>query len=127
MINLAIFSDVHANLEALNVVHDAISDLSPDIAIYLGDTIGYGPNPKECIEIVENMAQIHVVGNHDYALFRNNFMYFNPLPKLSLLWTKELLSEQEIQQLGSHPFFSIFPLLFLKEMQCLFMDHQGNR
>ncbi|MBY8999701.1 MAG: metallophosphoesterase family protein [Candidatus Heimdallarchaeota archaeon] len=120
MITLAIFSDVHANLEALNVVNDRIKDLSPDITIYLGDTIGYGPNPKECIRAVEEMAQIHVVGNHDYALFTNNFIYFNPLPKLSLLWTKEQLSELEIQLLGSHPFFSIFPL-FISEGNAMFV------
>lgn len=120
MITLAIFSDVHANLEALNVVSDQIKDLSPDITIYLGDTVGYGPNPKECIKVVEDMAQIHVVGNHDYALFTNNFIYFNPLPKLSLLWTKEQLSDQEIQLLGSHPFFSIFPL-FISEGNAMFV------
>ncbi len=120
MINLAIFSDVHSNLEALNVVSDQIKDLSPDIIIYLGDTVGYGPNPKECIKTVENMSQIHVVGNHDYALFTNNFIYFNPLPKLSLLWTKEHLSKQEIQLLGSHPLFSIFPL-FISEGNAMFV------
>ena len=56
MINLAIFSDVHSNLEALNVVSDQIKDLSPDITIYLGDTVGYGPNPKECIKGVEDIC-----------------------------------------------------------------------
>ena len=94
MITLAIFSDIHSNLEALNIVTDHIKDSSPDIIIYLGDTVGYGPNPKECIEIVENLAQIHVVGNHDYAIWKDNFKYFNPLPKISLSWTKHLLSDR---------------------------------
>ncbi len=120
MINLAIFSDVHSNLEALNVVVDYIKDISPDIIIFLGDIVGYGPNPKECIKIVEDIAQIHVVGNHDYAIFTNNFMYFNPLPKISLSWTKQLLTDREIQILGSHPFFSIFPL-FVTEGNAMFV------
>jgi len=120
MINLAIFSDVHSNLEALNVVVDYIKDISPDIIIFLGDVVGYGPNPKECIEIVENIAQIHVVGNHDYAIFTDNFMYFNPLPKISLSWTKQQLTDREIQILGSHPFFSIFPL-FVTEGNAMFV------
>ena len=109
MITLAIFSDVHSNLEALEVVKDYIQDLSPDITIYLGDTVGYGPNPKECIEIVENMAQIHVVGNHDYAIFTGNYEHFNPLPKISLSWTRKQLTDDEVLKLGSHPLFSIFP------------------
>lgn len=120
MINLAIFSDVHSNLEALSVVVDYIKDISPDIIIFLGDIVGYGPNPKECIKIVEDIAQIHVVGNHDYAIFTDNFMYFNPLPKISLSWTKQQLTDKEIQILGSHPFFSIFPL-FVTEGNAMFV------
>lgn len=120
MITLAIFSDVHSNLEALEVVKDHIQDLSPDLIIYLGDTVGYGPDPKECIRIVEDMAQIHVVGNHDYAIFTENYTHFNPLPKISLSWTKNQLSEEEILKLGSHPFFSIFPL-FITEGNAMFV------
>lgn len=120
MITLAIFSDVHSNLEALSIVADKIKDLSPDIIIFLGDVVGYGPNPKECLEIIENLAQIHVVGNHDYAIFKDNFKYFNPLPKISLSWTKNQLSEQEKLLLGSHPFFSIFPL-FITEGNAMFV------
>ncbi len=120
MLNIAIFSDIHANLEALTTVVDYINDLSPDIIICLGDIVGYGPNPKECIEIVEKVAQIQVVGNHDYAIFTNNFMYFNPLPKMSLIWTKDQLTKEEIQTLGSHPFYSIFPL-FITEGNAMFV------
>jgi predicted phosphodiesterase len=126
MITLAIFSDVHSNLEALNIVTDHIKDSSPDIIIYLGDTVGYGPNPKECIEIVENLAQIHVVGNHDYAIWKDNFKYFNPLPKISLSWTKNLLSDREKQLLGSHPFFSIFPF-FISEGNAMFVHGSPRR
>lgn len=120
MITLAVFSDVHSNLEALTTVVDHIIDASPEIIIFLGDTVGYGPNPKECIRIIEKISHIHVVGNHDYALATNNFQYFNPLPKKSLLWTKEQLTKREIQILGSHPFFSIFPL-FISEGNAMFV------
>ena len=126
MITLAIFSDVHSNLEALTTVLDYIKDVSPDIIIYLGDTVGYGPNPKECIEIIEDVAQIHVVGNHDYAVFTNNFIHFNPLPKISLSWTKKQLTERDIQILGSHPFFSIFPL-FITDGNAMFVHGSPRR
>ncbi|MHA1668099.1 MAG: metallophosphoesterase family protein [Candidatus Heimdallarchaeaceae archaeon] len=126
MITLAIFSDVHSNLEALDVVMDYLEDLSPDITIFLGDTVGYGPNPKECIEKVEKATQIHVVGNHDYAIFKDNFEHFNPLPKISLSWTKKQLTEKEILQLGSHPLFSIFPL-FITDGNAMFVHGSPRR
>jgi len=110
MLKLIIFSDVHSNLEALSVVADRIKDESADIVIFLGDVVGYGPNPRECIDIVEKLSHIQVVGNHDYALFKHDFRYFNPLPKLTLEWTREQLTDDEISKLGAHPFFSIFPL-----------------
>ncbi len=110
MTTLAIFSDVHANIEALTVVVDYIKDQSPDLIVFLGDVVGYGPDPKGCIDLVEDIAHIKVVGNHDYALYKNNFTYFNPLPKLRLLWTKEQLSKDYIELLGTYPLFSISPI-----------------
>lgn len=120
MISLAIISDVHANLEALTTVMDKVKDFSPDVIVFLGDVVGYGPNPKEAIDIIEKNCQIIVAGNHDYALYTNNFQYFNPLPKVSLMWTKAQLDERRIKLLGSHPFFSIFPF-FISEGNAMFV------
>jgi len=120
MFKLAIFSDVHANLEALSVVVDRIKEESPDITVFLGDVVGYGPNPRDCINIVESICDIQVVGNHDYALFKKDFSSFNPLARITLEWTLKQLNEDERNRLGAHPLFSIFPL-FITEGNTMFV------
>ncbi|MHA1115615.1 MAG: metallophosphatase family protein [Candidatus Heimdallarchaeum aukensis] len=105
----AIISDIHSNLEALTVVLDYIEDLSPDIIISLGDIVGYGPNPKECLNLVEKKANIQIIGNWDYAVYKNEYAHFNEIPKESFFWTRDVLSDYEKKKLGSLPFYSIFP------------------
>ena len=73
----AILSDIHSNLEALTTV---LADIEKrDIkAIYcLGDVVGYGSNPKECLDLVIEKTKWCVLGNHDYAVFYEptNFNY----------------------------------------------------
>ena len=61
----AIISDIHGNLEALQAVLDDISRQKIDDGIYcLGDVIGYGPNPRECIDLVMD-CKLVLLGNHD--------------------------------------------------------------
>ena len=120
MQSIAVFSDVHGNLEALDVVVDHINDQAPDIIISLGDIVGYGPNPKECIRKVEEIAHIQIVGNWDYAIFTENLENFNPVPKKSLEWTMEQLNDEEKKNLGSKPLYSIFPL-FISEGNAMFV------
>ncbi|MFQ6003102.1 MAG: metallophosphoesterase family protein, partial [Candidatus Zixiibacteriota bacterium] len=61
------FSDVHANLEALKVVVADFKKEKLDKIFFLGDAVGYGPNPNECTSIIEKVAEIKLMGNHDYA------------------------------------------------------------
>lgn len=62
----AIVSDIHGNLEALTAVMEDIKSQKCDRIFCLGDIIGYGPNPRECLDIVMKM-QMCVIGNHDYG------------------------------------------------------------
>ncbi|MEO8494141.1 MAG: metallophosphoesterase family protein [Planctomycetota bacterium] len=86
----ALISDVHANLEALTAV---LADIrSQDVTeIYcLGDIVGYGPNPCECLDEVMKCAQVTILGNHDQAtLFDPDG--FNPVALQAVYWTREQL------------------------------------
>jgi len=87
-----IFSDIHANLDALDRVSEEILRMRPDIVISLGDVVGYGANPNECIERVEDIAHIKIAGNHDLAATGLiDIDNFNPIAKEAILWTREKL------------------------------------
>ena len=67
----ALISDIHGNLEALNAVLDDIRQQGISEIYCLGDVIGYGPNPVECLDIVRRKCAMCLLGNHDQAaLFR---------------------------------------------------------
>lgn len=69
MTKTAILSDIHGNLEALLAVIDSIQKQQVDRVICLGDVIGYGPNPKECLDLCQQF-DLCLLGNHDNgALF----------------------------------------------------------
>jgi diadenosine tetraphosphatase ApaH/serine/threonine PP2A family protein phosphatase len=85
---LALISDVHGNLEAL---HAVLKDIAryPVTAVYcLGDTLGYGPNPCECLHLVAGVCAVALVGNHDQAaLFDPDG--FGPVAERSIFWARE--------------------------------------
>jgi len=65
---LGIFSDVHANYEALSAVLEAYRSERIDTYYCLGDTVGYGGSPNECADIVRHVARKTILGNHDAAV-----------------------------------------------------------
>ncbi|MDR2391328.1 MAG: metallophosphatase family protein [Planctomycetota bacterium] len=65
---IAIISDVHANLEALTAVIDDIRSQNIGTILNLGDTVGYGPDPEACIDLVDASCSARLCGNHDYAV-----------------------------------------------------------
>jgi|AntRauTorckE6833_2_1112554.scaffolds.fasta_scaffold60085_1 predicted phosphodiesterase len=105
MAKLALISDVHANLPALNAVLNKLDAHSPDAFLCLGDLVGYGPHPEACLKIIRERQIPCVLGNHDAGVtgvlppshFRN--------PNRSLIEkTSELLSENDISWLKSLPY-----------------------
>ena len=89
-----IFSDVHANLEALERVLGAYKSESIDKYICVGDIVGYAANPQECIDKVRSLCMVSVAGNHDWASIGFTPLdYFNPLAKEAVLWTSRKLNE----------------------------------
>jgi predicted phosphodiesterase len=65
---IAVFSDIHANLHALEAVLAAIDLESVDELWCLGDLVGYGPRPNECVDLVRDRADVSLCGNHDLAV-----------------------------------------------------------
>ena len=86
----ALISDIHANLEALEVVLADIQAQGIDEILCLGDIIGYGPNPRECIDLVMKNCKLSLLGNHDQgALFDPDG--FNVGAERAIFWTRAQL------------------------------------
>ncbi|UDQ97316.1 metallophosphoesterase family protein [Lentisphaerota bacterium WC36G] len=108
----AIFSDIHANLEALNAVLSKCERLRVDKYISLGDIVGYNANPQECVDRIRSLDLAGAVkGNHDeYASNNSQEMEgFNPHARDAILWTKSQLNEESRQWLASLPLRSTIP------------------
>ena len=85
----ALISDVHSNYEALAAVLDDVQAEGVGEVYSLGDTIGYGPNPCECLDRVLKM-KICILGNHDQAAMFDPDG-FNPVALRAIYWTREQL------------------------------------
>jgi predicted phosphodiesterase len=101
---IAILSDIHGNLEALNAAF-AFLDAHPVGALYcLGDTVGYGANPNECCELIRRRGAVCVLGNHDSALWDDEvYGQFTPLAQRAMQWTRSVIVEDEKKYLQSLP------------------------
>ena len=87
----AILSDIHGNLEALEAVLADIDALGTVDAIYcLGDVIGYGPNPCECIDKVADRCALTLLGNHDQASLFDPEGFNKPAEK-AIFWTRRTI------------------------------------
>jgi predicted phosphodiesterase len=86
----AILSDIHGNWHALQEVLKDIDAQGVDEIICLGDTVGYGPRPRECLETALQRFSLHLLGNHEWAVL-NGPLYFNPVAKKAIEWTIEEL------------------------------------
>ncbi|MDA7951217.1 MAG: metallophosphatase family protein [Pirellulaceae bacterium] len=87
----AILSDIHSNLEALEAVLADIDKQGIKEVFCLGDIVGYGPNPKECLEIAMGFDRV-VLGNHDLgALFEPED--FNAVAEKAILWTRRQIEQ----------------------------------
>ncbi len=87
---IAVISDVHGNLEALTAVIDDIRGQGVRIIYNLGDTVGYGPDPAACVDLVDAACAVNLCGNHDYAVLFDA-EGFNPIAKKSVDCHRELL------------------------------------
>ncbi len=89
----AVIGDIHSNIEALNTVLKDIQKRGIDNIYCLGDVVGYGPNPRKCLDLVIEKTQWCVLGNHDYAVFYEP-TNFNYGAEQACFWTRDILETE---------------------------------
>jgi diadenosine tetraphosphatase ApaH/serine/threonine PP2A family protein phosphatase len=112
---LGIFSDVHANIEALSAVVEAFKTERIDEYYCLGDVVGYGASPNECADLVRQTAKVTILGNHDAAVAgRMDYSYYyeaarhaldqhaQQLRPENMAWLKSLPYKHELNDVGVH-------------------------
>ena len=90
---LAVISDIHSNVEALTAVLDDISSRGITRIVCLGDVLGYGPQPAQCLDLIMERTEVCLMGNHDYAvLYEPN--KFNMGAESACFWTRQQLEDE---------------------------------
>lgn len=104
----AIIADIHANLEALQVVLEDAKKQNVTHYACLGDVVGYNANPKECLDIVRGMGMPCVKGNHDEMCSEDaDLEGFNPHAAEAVNWTRAQLSPEDRNWLKELKYFRL--------------------
>jgi predicted phosphodiesterase len=102
---IAVISDIHANLEALQKSLAVIKEHAVDEIVCLGDIVGYGANPNECLTLIRQTTPHVLLGNHDEAAVDiSKTEYFNPFARVAAEWTHHELTEENTLFLQSLPY-----------------------
>jgi predicted phosphodiesterase len=103
-----IIADIHGNLEALQVVLEDIKQQRCTHVVCLGDVVGYGANPKECLDIIRGMNIPVVKGNHDeYIGSAENPEGFNDAAAEAVAWSRNQLTEDDRKWLRDLKYFRL--------------------
>lgn len=107
---IGIFSDIHANYEALSAVLEQYRHEEIDVYYCLGDTVGYGGSPNECTEIVRRVAMKTILGNHDAAVAgRMDYSYYYEAARQALDTHASMLSQENMSWLRQLPYTERLP------------------
>ena len=99
---IAIISDIHSNSEALISVLEMIESIGVDEIYCLGDIVGYGPDPNDCILQVRENSSVVIAGNHDFAAVElTDISYFNVYARDAINWTANELDENNQEFLST--------------------------
>jgi len=95
---IGIFSDVHANIEAMSAVIDAYKSERIDRYVCIGDVVGYGASPNECCDLIRKTAAYTILGNHDAAVAgRMDYSYYYDAARQALdLHARQLTPENMV-------------------------------
>lgn len=99
---LAIFSDIHGNLEALEAFIQDAAERAVDQYVCLGDIIGYGASPGDCFDRIDALPNLYtLLGNHDAAAIWQASPYeMSPMASKAIMWTMEQLSSSQVDRLN---------------------------
>lgn len=110
---IALLADPHANAPALEAVLEQIAGENVGRILVLGDVVGYGPHPQQCIDMLRDSGCEVIMGNHDYAISRNEFIKgFSSLGRQAGEWNHANIDEQGLEWLSGLP-------LYIREPQWL--------
>jgi len=133
---IGIFSDTHANIEALTAVIKAFESERIDRLVCLGDTVGYGASPNECADIVRKVAAFTILGNHDAAVAgRMDYSYYYDAARNALDHHANVLSKDNMEWLKALPYqvregnllFCHGSPMNLEEFEYIFAPEQAAR
>jgi diadenosine tetraphosphatase ApaH/serine/threonine PP2A family protein phosphatase len=100
----AILADIHSNLEALEAVLAALSKSRIDRYVCVGDVVGYGADPKACVDRVREICSVAIAGNHDWAVAGTlSLEFFNSYAREAIRWTRERLEPADVAWLRDLP------------------------
>ena len=101
----AVFADIHGNLEALETALECARKRQLSQFMVLGDSIGYGANPNECLEWALQNAGLHVLGNHEAAVIQGKIREkFTSSAREAIGWTSRRIRPELIVKLRELPF-----------------------
>ncbi|MDD5259826.1 MAG: metallophosphoesterase family protein [bacterium] len=100
---IGLIADIHSNLPALTEVLADLAAEQVEAYLVLGDLVGYGPYPNECIEVLQKLPNaVIIVGNHDWAAIElEDISLFNAEARQAILWTRSVLNPGVKEYLGS--------------------------
>jgi predicted phosphodiesterase len=100
-----IISDIHGNIEALTESLKSLEKEKVDEIVCLGDVVGYGANPEECVNIVREVTKFSILGNHDAAVAdRMDYSFYYDAARNALDWCKSQVSDATIAWLKERPY-----------------------
>ena len=111
---ISILSDIHSNSQALVKALSVSDKLRVDEIYCLGDIVGYGGSPNECVNLIRQRASKCVLGNHDLAaLDSSHAQHFTKHGKIAAEWTHEVLTRENLNYLSALPYTNELELLTL--------------
>jgi len=111
---IGLLSDIHSNLEALEVALSILESENIEEMLCIGDIVGYGAEPDKCVEIMKAKTDHIVAGNHDWATIgKTDTQYFNIYGRSAILWTGQALGPSQ------KAFLAELPLYYTGEDICM--------
>jgi len=104
----AIISDIHSNLPALERTLEVIDEMHVDHVFCLGDIVGYGPSPNECIALVRERCTAVIKGNHDSGVLDETPLdHFNDYGESAIRWTRKHITSKNLEYLAGLPLLHV--------------------